>query len=136
MKTSTAEVKQSFRDQLHLSDYTCCMALQIFGTRKSSETRKAERFFKERGVSYQFVDLAEKGISRGELRAVSSAVGRNALIDTNGPLFQKKGLAYIEYDPEEEVLKAPLLLRTPIIRNAAKAVIGFDPKAMQALVDG
>ena len=116
--------------------YTGRMALQIFGTRKSSDTRKAERFFKERGVSYQFVDLAEKGISPGELRAVSRAVGRDQLIDTEGPLFQKKGLAYIEYDPEEEVLKAPLLLRTPIVRNATKAVIGFDPKALQALIDG
>ena len=46
------------------------MVLQIFGTGKSSDTRKAERFFKERGVSFQFVDLAEKGISAGELRAV------------------------------------------------------------------
>ena len=62
--------------------YTGRMALQIFGTRKSSDTRKAERFFKERGVSYQFVDLAEKGISPGELRAVNRAVGREELIDS------------------------------------------------------
>ena len=110
------------------------MALQIFGTRKSSNTRKAERFFKERGVSYQFVDLAEKGMSPGEFRAVIRAVGRDALIDTEGVLFQKKGLAYIEYDPEEEVLKDPLLLRTPIVRNMARAAVGFDPKAWEALL--
>jgi arsenate reductase-like glutaredoxin family protein len=112
------------------------MTLQIFGTRKCKDTRKAERFFKERGVSYQFVDLAEKGISPGELRAVSRAVGRDALIDTEGALFQNRGLAYIEYDPEEEALKAPLLLRTPIVRGPNKTVIGLDPKAWEGLVNG
>jgi arsenate reductase (glutaredoxin) len=116
--------------------YTLLMALQIFGTRKCSITRKAERFFKERGVRFQFVDLAEKGISAGELRAVSRAVGRDALVDTEGAVFQKKGLAYIEYDPEEEVLKDPLLLRTPIVRDAAQSAIGFDPKAWEALANG
>jgi arsenate reductase (glutaredoxin) len=112
------------------------MALQIFGTRKCAETRKAERFFKERGAGYQFVDLAEKGISPGELRAISRAVGRDALVDTEGPLFRKKGLAYIDYDPEEEVLKDPLLLRTPAVRNGARAVIGFDPRACEELMKG
>jgi arsenate reductase (glutaredoxin) len=111
------------------------MALQIFGTRKCSITRKAERFFKERGVLYQFVDLAEKGISPGELRAVSRAVGRDSLIDTEGALFRAKGLAYIDYDPEEEVLKDPLLLRTPIVRHSARSSIGFDPEGWKALAD-
>jgi arsenate reductase len=109
------------------------MALQIFGTRKCSDTRKAERFFKERGVSFQFVDLAEKGISPGELRAIIRAVGRDALIDTEGALFRNKGLAYVEYDPEEEALKDPLLLRTPIVRNSARAAVGPDPRAWKAV---
>jgi arsenate reductase-like glutaredoxin family protein len=112
------------------------MVLQIFGTRKSNDTRKAERFFKERGVPYQFVDLAEKGISPGELRAVIKSVGRDALIDTEGALFRTRGLAYIEFDPEEEILKNPLLLRTPVVRNAAKSAVGFDPKAWETLADG
>ena len=110
------------------------MALQIFGTKKCSETRKAERFFKERGVRYQFVDLVEKGISPGELRAVCQAVGRAALIDVEGACFSKKGLAYIEFDPEEEILKDPLLLKTPVVRKAGRAVIGVDPKAWEALI--
>jgi arsenate reductase (glutaredoxin) len=112
------------------------MALQIFGTRKCSITRKAERFFKERGIRYQLVDLAEKGISAGELRAVSRAVGRDALIDADGALFRTKGLAYIDYDPEEEALKDPLLLRTPIVRDADRSAVGFDPKAWEALAAG
>lgn len=111
------------------------VALQIFGTRKSSDTRKAERFFKERGQKYQFIDLAEKGISPGELRAVSQAVGREMLIDRQGALFSRMGLEHMEYDPEEEILKDPLLLRIPIVRNGRKAVIGADPKAWEALME-
>jgi arsenate reductase-like glutaredoxin family protein len=110
------------------------MALQIFGTRKNSDTRKAERFFKERRVTYQFIDLAEKGISAGELRAVCKAVGRDVLVDTEGARFREKGLAHIEYDPEEEILKDPLLLRTPVVRNGRKAVVGADPKAWESLM--
>ena len=110
------------------------MALQIFGTRKSSDTRKAERFFKERRVTYQFIDLAEKGISPGELRSVCQAVGRDVLIDTEGARFREKGLAYTEYDPEEEILKDPLLLRAPVVRDGRKAVVGADPKAWESLI--
>jgi arsenate reductase (glutaredoxin) len=110
------------------------MALQIFGTKKCSETRKAERFFKERGMKYHFIDLTEKGISPGELRAVMKAVGRDALIDVEGALYGKKGLAYLDFDPEEEILKDPLLLKTPIIRDASRVVIGADPKVLDSFI--
>ncbi len=105
------------------------MALQIFGTRKCKDTRKAERFFKERGIHYQFIDLSEKGISPGELRAVAQAVGRDALIDTSSAGYTERGLAHIDHDPEEEILNDPLLLRTPVVRDGARAVIGSDPAA-------
>jgi arsenate reductase (glutaredoxin) len=108
------------------------MPLQIFGTKKCPHTRKAERYFKERGVKYQFIDLAEKGMSAGELRSVCHSVGRDALIDTEGALYEKRGLAYIEFDPEEEILKNPLLLKTPVVREGARAVIGNDPKGWEA----
>jgi len=110
------------------------MGLQIFGTRKCADTRKAERFFKERGAGYQFIDLAEKGISPGELAAVSRAVGREALIDASSPRAQKRGLAHIDFDPEEEILKDPLLLRTPVVRDGSRAVIGADPEGWAGLL--
>jgi len=83
----------------------------------------------ERGIRYQFIDLSEKGLSAGELDSVSRAVGREALIDTTGDRFKKRGLAHVDYDPGEEILKDPLLLRTPVVRDGSKAVIGADPSA-------
>ena len=110
------------------------MVIQIFGTRKCPDTRKAERFFRERGISFQFIDLAEKGISRGELASVAAAVGQDALIDSDSKRFKDRGLAYQEYDPVEEALADPLLLKTPIVRSGRKAVIGYQPDAWAALL--
>lgn len=105
------------------------MGLQIFGTKKCPDTRKAERFFKERDISYQFVDLAEKGISSGELSSVAAAVGKDALIELSGERAKKRGLPYMDFDPEEEILADPLLLRTPVVRDGRKASIGPDAEA-------
>jgi arsenate reductase len=114
--------------------YSARMGLQIFGTKKCPDTRKAERFFKDRGVSYQFIDLAEKGISAGELASVIRAVGREALIDTTSPRARKHGLAHMDYDPEEEILKDPLLMRTPVVRNGNRAVIGANPEGWMGIL--
>ena len=105
------------------------MALQIFGTRKCPATRKAERFFKERDVDYHFVDIAEKGIAPGELRAIGKAAGIDALIDKESKRYRDRGLEHMDYDPEEELLAHPLLLRTPIVRDGPRAVIGENPAA-------
>jgi arsenate reductase (glutaredoxin) len=110
------------------------VGLQLFGTRKCPDTRKAERFLKERGVAYQFIDLADKGISPGELRSVAQTVGRDALLDPEGPRFKKSGLGYMDFDPEEEILKDPLLLRTPVMRDGKRAVIGCEPEAWKAML--
>ncbi len=109
------------------------MALQIFGTRKCAVTRKAERFFKERDVDYHFVDLADKGISAGELKSVLRAVSAEALIDTGSKRYLDRGLAYMDFDLETELLADPLLLRTPVVRDGAAAVAGDDPKAWAEL---
>ena len=111
------------------------MALQLFGTRKCPETRKAERFLKERGISYQFVDLADKGISPGELRSIAAALGgAGGLIDSGGSRFRDRGLGYMDYLPEEEIARDPLLLKTPILRDGRRAALGFDPAAWKPLL--
>jgi arsenate reductase (glutaredoxin) len=110
------------------------MALQIFGTRKCPDTRKAGRFFKEHGMRFQFIDLSEKGISPGELQAVARAVGKDALMDVDAARYAARGLAHIDHDPEEEILKDPLLLRTPVVRDGNRAVIGPDPVAWKGFL--
>lgn len=104
-------------------------AVQVFGTKKCPDTRRAERFFKERGVRFQSVDLAQKGMSLGELRAVASRVGgTEQLIDRAGRRYLDKGLQLAApTGPRIEKLLAedPLLLRTPIVRSSAGATVGF-----------
>ena len=106
------------------------MNIQIFGTKKSADTRKAERFFKERGIKFQFVDLKEKGLSKGEFNSVKQAVGGlDKLIDENAK--DKDILALIKYiadeDKEEKILENQQILVQPIVRNGKKATVGYQP---------
>ena len=105
------------------------LTVQVFGTKKCAETRKAERFFKERGVKIHAVDLAQKGMSAGELRNVAARVGgMEALIDRDGARYVAKGLKYAApTGPRIEALLVadPLLLRTPIVRTGARATVGY-----------
>ena len=103
------------------------MNIQIFGIKKCQDTRKAERFFKERALKYQFIDLTEKGLSKGELNSVKVAVGLENLIDIQGKQYQKRNLKYLVHNIEEELLSDPLLFKTPIVRNGPKATIGYQP---------
>ncbi|WP_319562150.1 arsenate reductase family protein [Marispirochaeta sp.] len=111
------------------------MTIQIFGTKKCKDTQKAVRFFKERGINPHQVDLKEKGISPGELSNVARAVGREKLIDPESKAYKEKGMAYMDFDPEEEVLENPLLLKTPVVRNGKEATIGHDPETWQAWIE-
>ncbi|MEW5847227.1 MAG: ArsC/Spx/MgsR family protein [Myxococcota bacterium] len=105
--------------------------IQIFGTKKCQDTRKAERFFKERGVRFQFIDLAEKAMSPGELRSVAARVGGlENLLDKEGKRYVDKGLKYSAFSPaglEKLLLDDPLLLRTPIVRSGQQAAVGHVP---------
>ncbi len=103
------------------------MNIQIFGTLKCNETRKAQRYFKERRIPFQFINLSEKGLSKGELNSVKAAIGVENLIDREGKEYARTNLKYLSHDAEEEVLKNPLLLKTPIVRNGDKATIGYAP---------
>ena len=107
------------------------MNIQIFGTKKSADTRKAERFFKERGIKFQSVDLKEKGMSKGELQSVIQAVGGiDALIDTEAK--DKQALALIQYlVPEqkfEKLLETQSIIKQPIVRNGKQATVGYAPE--------
>ena len=106
------------------------MNIQIFGTKKSADTRKAERFFKERGIKYQFIDLKEKNLSKGEFASVKQAVGGlDKLIDENSK--DKDTLALIKYiadeDKEEKIIENQQILVQPIVRNGKKATVGYQP---------
>ena len=106
------------------------MNIQIFGTKKSADARKAERFFKERGIKFQYVDLKEKGLSKGELTSVMQAVGGlDRLIDEKAKDQETVTLLrYIaEEDKLEKVLENQQVLVQPIVRNGRKATVGYQP---------
>jgi arsenate reductase-like glutaredoxin family protein len=109
--------------------------IQIFGKKKDQETRKAERWFKERGLKVQSVELSEKGMSPGELRSVAARVGGvEALIDRDGKRYVDKGLKYsAPTGPRIEalLLEDPLLLKTPIVRRGSDATLGFAPETWE-----
>jgi len=108
------------------------MNIQIFGTKKSADTRKAERFFKERGIRFQSVDLKEKGLSKGEFQSVMKAVGGlEAMIDKD--CKDKDLLALIQYitesgDKADKVFENQQVLKQPIVRNGRQATAGYAPE--------
>lgn len=104
------------------------MNIQIFGKRKCFDTKKAERYFKERRIKYQYIDLDRFGISRGELQSVKNAVGIDALVDEKHP--DAALIAYLARpeDRLERILEEPTLLKTPIVRNGKKATSGYQPE--------
>lgn len=106
------------------------MNIQIFGTKKCFDTKKAERYFKERNVKYQFIDMKEKGMSKGEYNSVKQAVGGlEAMLDEK--CKDKDLLALIKYISEEDkdakVLENQKVLKTPIVRNGKQATVGYKP---------
>lgn len=109
------------------------MNIQIFGVKKCADTRKAERFFKERRIKYQFIDLNEKGLSKGEMQSVKEAVGLKNLIDSESREYEKLniGRLFTESVKEEMLLKNPGLYKTPIVRNGKKATVGYCPEVWE-----
>jgi len=112
--------------------------VQIFGFKDCQDTRKALRFFAERGISPHFVDLEERPATRGELRRFAERFGAVALVDRESPRFRDLGLHVAGDSPErllERALGAPRLLRTPLVRCGGQLAIGPTPQAWQAWVD-
>ena len=103
------------------------MNIQIFGKSKCFDTKKAERYFKERRIKFQRIDLLDVGMSRGEFSGVIKAVGLDSLINDKAP--DAEILTYLAYDADkvEKLFENPALLRTPIVRNGKLATVGFCP---------
>ena len=102
--------------------------IQIFGKSKCFDTKKADRWFKERRIKFQAIDLKKYGMSRGELTSVKNVVGLEALIDQKHP--DAVLLRYLAYDADkfEKLLEDPTLLNTPIVRNGKQATVGYHPE--------
>ena len=104
------------------------MNIQIFGKSKCFDTKKAQRWFKERGIKFQMIDLAQKGMSKGELDSVLKAVGGlDNLLDQKSKSYAS--LAYLAYDEDkkEKLLEDGTLMKTPIVRNGRQATVGYQP---------
>ncbi len=104
------------------------MNIQIFGKSKCFDTKKAQRYFKERRIKFQDVDLLRYGMSRGELQSVVRAVGLDALINGDDP--DSALLKYLAYDNDklEKLFEDPRLIRTPVVRNGRQATVGYQPE--------
>ena len=123
------------------------MNIQIFGTKKCNDTKKAERFFKERGIKFQFIDMKEKGMSKGEFTSVAQANGGfenminwegrtksgglRSCADRSGAETDQDILALIKYiadeDKLEKVLENPQVIKTPVVRNGKQSTLGYQP---------
>ena len=104
------------------------MEVQVFGTKRSADTRKALRFFAERRVRTHFVDLQERAASRGELGRFAQKFGVQALIDRESKRFAELGLRTAQISDErwlERLVDEPLLLRTPLVRQQHRLTIGL-----------
>ena len=106
------------------------MNIQIFGVKKCFDTQKAERYFKERKIKYQFIDLSQKSLSKGELNSVKASVGINNLINTKVKEYKILNLDSIRSDSikEEILFNNPKLYNTPIVRNGKLATVGYNPE--------
>lgn len=107
------------------------MNIQIFGKKKCFDTKKAERYFKERGIKFQQIDIASKGLSKGEFNSIKSSVGSvDKMIDTKLKDDNAILLKYLsnENDKIEKLLENPYLFKTPIVRNGKSATIGYCPE--------
>ena len=107
------------------------MNIQIFGKSKCFDTKKAQRYFKERRIKFQAVDVVKYGMSPGELKSVVNAVGLDNLIDQKHP--DAALLNYLAYDADklDKLLDNPKLLKTPIVRNGRQATVGYCPEVWE-----
>ena len=108
------------------------MNIQIYGTSKCFDTKKAQRFFKARSIKFQFVDLAKFGMSKGEYNSIKSALKMKVddLVNEKSKKYDSSFLKYLasEEAKEEKLLENQELFKPPIVRNGKKATLGYCPE--------
>jgi arsenate reductase-like glutaredoxin family protein len=109
--------------------------VQILGSQKSNDTKKAIRFFSERRIEYHFRDLREKGFSKGELENLKGAVPPDELIDPESKSYKDRGMTYMEYDAIEELMEDPLLAKLPVVRFGRLATAGYVPETWKKWIE-
>jgi arsenate reductase (glutaredoxin) len=105
--------------------------VQIFGTQKSQDSKKAQRFFKERGINPHFIDLQEREIALGELKRFIDKFTLQALMDTQSKAYQDAGLAYMRVPDEQMIQKLiddPRLMTQPLVCSGNTLSVGWDEK--------
>lgn len=109
------------------------MNIQIFGVLKCFDTKKAQRYFKERNIKFQFIDLTQKALSKGELDSVEAAIGLANLINKEVKDYERLNLAKISSSTikKEILLNNPKLYKTPIVRNGRQATVGYTPEVWE-----
>lgn len=115
------------------------MTVQIFGLKNSQATRAAERFFKERRVEFQFVDLKRKPMAAGEIKRFIDRFGLSGLLDSEGKAYTDAGLKYLKLtdaDVLKRIEQEPGLLRLPLVRGANRLSIGADEHAWKDMLAG
>lgn len=108
------------------------MNIQIFGASKSFDTKKAERWFKERRIKFQAIDVRKYGMSRGELASVRQAVGLEAMIDHKHPDCILLEYLASEQAKLDKLFEDPTLLNVPIVRNGKQATVGYCPQIWES----
>ncbi|MCR4770950.1 MAG: ArsC family transcriptional regulator [Oscillospiraceae bacterium] len=104
------------------------MGIQVFGKSKCFDTGKTERWFKERRIKYQYIDLKKYGMSRGEFDSVKASVGLENMINDDAPGAEQ--IRYLAYDADkaDKLFEHQELMKTPVVRSGRKAVTGFHPE--------
>ena len=109
--------------------------IRIIGRNKCNDTKKALRFFKERGIKVQFMNLDERPLTSGELNNIFRLLKPEDLLDTESKEYKKRGMSYMDFDTPQELLEDQLLLKTPIIIRERQASVGFDTAFCKQLAD-
>ena len=112
--------------------------VQIFGVKNSSATRAAERFFKERRIPIQLIDLNQKPMAPGEIKRFTDRFGLPALLDTEGKAYADAGLKYLRMsDPDllRRIEQDPKLLRLPLVRGGKLVSVGHDEESWKSMID-